>query len=226
MKKLTKEKLKYLSELEKSATPADWVPMDLGQALKSPKDIPLLIELRNNAADLINEAKYAQDVEEFYENRYEKLKELCEKNNLSTEFFNIMANGKESSTAIPHHSEIRSLKYEIDKLVNRIKKSNENMEEMERELYLKLGEAENKIDSLSSQLYIYEGIIIDLISNDINKFSFKDIISFKKINNYYEVEYESYYNPHANPKQLKDIKKFDNVPEMVTFMLNFLKERF
>ena len=225
MKKLTKEKLKYLSELEKSATPADWIPMDLGQALKSAKDIPLLIELRNNASALIDEAKHAQYVEEFYEVRYEKLKELCEKNNLSTEFFNIMANGKESSTAIPHHSEIRSLKYELAKLANRIKKSNENMEKMERELYLKLGEAENKIDSLSSQLYIYEGIIIDLISNGFNEFSFKDLISFKKNNEKWEVEYESYFNPHANPKQLKDIKKFDNVPEMVIFMLNFIKEK-
>ena len=226
MKKLTKEKLKYLSDLEKSATPADWIPIDLGQALKSSKDIPLLIELRNNAADLINEAKYAQDVEEFYEIRYEKLKQLCEKNNLSTEFFNIMANGKEDLTAVPHYCEIRNLKNKLEQANKTIKKCNESIADVERELYLKLNDLENKVDSLLSQNYIYEGLIIDLISNGVNEFSFKDIISFKKINNYYEVEYESYYNPHANPKQLKDIKKFDNVPEMVTFMLNFLKERF
>ena len=226
MKKLTKEKLKYLSDLEKSATPADWIPIDLGQALKSSKDIPLLIELRNNAADLINEAKYAQDVEEFYEIRYEKLKQLCEKNNLSTEFFNIMANGKEDLTAVPHYCEIRNLKNKLEQANKTIKKCNESIADVERELYLKLNDLENKVDSLLSQNYIYEGLIIDLISNGVNEFSFKDIISFKKINNYYEVEYESYYNPHANPKQLKDIKKFDNVPEMVIFMLNFLKERF
>lgn len=225
MKKLTKEKLKYLSDLEKLATPADWIPMDLSQALKSPKDIPLLIELRNNAVNLINEAKYAQDVEEFYEIRYEKLKELCEKNNLSTEFFNIMANGKEDLTAVPHYCEIRSLKNKLEQANKTIKKCNESIEHVERELYLKLGDLENKIDSLSSQLYIYEGIIIDLISNGVNEFYFKDLISFKKNNEKWEVEYESYFNPHANPKQLKDIKNFDNASEMITFVLDFIKKR-
>ena len=200
-KKLSKEKLKYLSDLEKSATPADWVPMDLGQALKSAKDIPLLIELRNNASALIDEAKHAQYVEEFYEVRYEKLKELCEKNNLSTEFFNIMANGKESSTAMPHHSEIRSLKYDLEKLAN-------------------------KYNFMSDRLELYREIIGAMFNSKCNSgFSFRDIISVNYVDNCWEVEYESYFNPHANPKQLKDIKNFDNASEMITFVLDFIKKR-
>lgn len=53
--------------------------------------------------------------------------------------------------------------------------------------------------------------------------SYKNLIYIRnQLDGTFVVEYESYFNPHADPKQLMDQKKFDSVDEVVTFFLDYI----
>ena len=56
------------------------------------------------------------------------------------------------------------------------------------------------------------------------KISYSNLASLSVEDNTYVVEYESYFNPHAAPKQLKDVKKFSSLIDAVNFFVAFLKE--
>lgn len=49
-------------------------------------------------------------------------------------------------------------------------------------------------------------------------------ISYNVDNAQYEIIYESYFNPHANPKSLYDKKSFNDVEDMVDFILEKFKD--
>jgi hypothetical protein len=56
------------------------------------------------------------------------------------------------------------------------------------------------------------------------KISYSDTVSLSVEDNIYIIEYESYFNPHATPKQLKDVKKFSSLIDAVNFFVTFLEE--
>ena len=56
------------------------------------------------------------------------------------------------------------------------------------------------------------------------KICYFDIVSLSVEENYYIIEYESYFNPHANPKQLKDVKKFLSLIDAVNFFYSVIEE--
>jgi hypothetical protein len=113
---MRKEKLEYLTELNKKATPGPWIPMDLGQGLKRDADITLLVELRNNAEALIDSAKGQLWTEEWYAARIELLRDLCDRNGFIVEFCNIAANGKESVHSPPtYQQQMNLLKFAKEK---------------------------------------------------------------------------------------------------------------
>lgn len=56
------------------------------------------------------------------------------------------------------------------------------------------------------------------------KISYSYLASLSVEDNTYVVEYESYFNPHAAPKQLKDVKKFSSLIDAVNFFVTFLEE--
>lgn len=48
---------------------------------------------------------------------------------------------------------------------------------------------------------------------------------FNDEENMFEVHHEVYFNPHADPKSLIDIKKFFTYSEAVMFLINIIKEK-
>ena len=56
------------------------------------------------------------------------------------------------------------------------------------------------------------------------KISYSNLASLSVEDNTYVVEYESYFNPHAAPKQLKDVKKFSSLIDAVNFFVAYLEE--
>jgi hypothetical protein len=151
--KLHKEKLLNLERLNRAATPGPWIPKDLGQGFQKNEDISLLIELRNNADMLISDSRSRQHTEEWYAVRFELLRELCEQNNLLTEYCNIAANGVKDIHAPPtYQQQMELLKFERDKAIEAAKQTSHNMGEMETDLYLKLNTKEDEIESLRDLL--------------------------------------------------------------------------
>jgi DNA-binding transcriptional ArsR family regulator len=160
---MKKDKLKYLEEINQKATAAPWIPKDLSQGLQNNSDIILLIELRNNAANLIDAGKQLLWSQEWYATRLETLRALCEKNGLLTEFCNIVANGKESSDSPPtYQNQINAIKLERDKAIAETGQAYKDMDRMERSFLLRLREKEKEcktyrdlllevVDELSSQ---------------------------------------------------------------------------
>lgn len=57
-------------------------------------------------------------------------------------------------------------------------------------------------------------------------YNYKNLLYIRPINNKYEVEYESYFNPHANPKQLMDKKIFDSLDEAMDWSNKYLHENY
>ena len=160
---MKKDKLKYLEELNQKATAAPWIPKDLSQGLQNNSDIILLIELRNNAANLIDAGKHLLWSQEWYATRLEALRALCENNSLLTEFCNIVANGKESADSPPtYQNQMNAIKLERDKAIAETGQAYKDMDRMERVFYLRLGEKEKEcktyrdllqevVEALSSQ---------------------------------------------------------------------------
>jgi hypothetical protein len=160
---MKKDKLKYLEEINQKATAAPWIPKDLSQGLQNNSDIILLIELRNNAANLIDAGKQLLWSQEWYATRLETLRALCEKNDLLTEFCNIVANGKESVDSPPtYQNQINAIKLERDKAIAETGQAYKDMDRVERDFFLRLGEKEKEcrvykdllrevVDELSSQ---------------------------------------------------------------------------
>lgn len=134
-KKLNKEELTELERLEKKSTPAHWVAKDLAQALKNNNDIILIVELRNKAEQLINMSKQLIHAENWYAVRLQKLRDLCEKHNLLTEFCNIVANGKESPTDPPTYQNIIN---KLEQDITKYKKKNNILQNKLDELQLSL----------------------------------------------------------------------------------------
>ena len=66
----------------------------------------------------------------------------------------------------------------------------------------------------------------DIISQTLSiglDVSYKDLISIRnQLDGTYVVVYEVYFNPHTDPKQLMDQKKFDTTEEVVTFFLDYI----
>lgn len=56
------------------------------------------------------------------------------------------------------------------------------------------------------------------------KISYSNLASLSVEDTTYVVEYESYFNPHAAPKQLKDVKKFSSLIDAVNFFVAYLEE--
>lgn len=169
---LNKEDLKRLSDLEKSATPGNWIAMHLTQAQKKNEDIVLIIELRNKAKSLIDMAKSFLHSEEWYALRFKMLRDLCEKHGLLDQFCNIAANGKEDVFSPRSYQDlVLSANHDKEKAIKAAKQTAKNMEEMERDLYLKLNEKEKEIDRLKY-----------LLSESLNHFHKVDLNLIKEIN--------------------------------------------
>lgn len=132
---LNKEQLSELENLHKKSTPGDWVPKDLSQALKNNNDIILIVELRNKAEQLINMAKQLIYAENWYAVRLQRLRDLCEKHDLLTEFCNIVANGKESPTDPPTYQNILN---KLERDITKYKKKNDILQNKLDELQLSL----------------------------------------------------------------------------------------
>jgi hypothetical protein len=56
------------------------------------------------------------------------------------------------------------------------------------------------------------------------KISYSNLASLSVEDNTYVVEYESYFNPHAAPKQLKDVRKFSSLIDAINFYVAYLEE--
>lgn len=141
--KVSKEKLLELFLLNSKANLSQWDGKDLKSL--SDIDIQLLIELKNFASDLISMARSKIHTEEWYAVRFELLRDLCEEHGLLTEYCNIAANGTKNIFDPPSYSQqLNILKFERDKAVAAANKTSENMEEMERNLYLQLNDKENE----------------------------------------------------------------------------------
>lgn len=169
---LTKEELKRFSDLEKSATPTNWIGLDFSQGLKKIEDIALAVELRNNAASLIDMAKSFIHSEEWYALRFKMLRDLCEKHGLLDQFCNIAANGKEDVFSPRSYEDlVLAANHDKEKAIKAAKQTAKNMEEMERDLYLKINEKEKEIDHLKY-----------LLSESLNHFHKVDLNLVKEIN--------------------------------------------
>lgn len=139
IKYLTKEELSELNRLHQKATPGNWIAKDLMQGLKVNEDIFLILELRNKAASLIDMAKQLIHSEKWYAARLQHLRDLCEKNNLLTEFCNIVANGKESPTDPPTYQNI------INKLERDLEKCKKENQLLQSKLdQIQLSKVQNK----------------------------------------------------------------------------------
>jgi hypothetical protein len=91
--------------------------------------------------------------EEWYAVRFQHFRKLCEDHNLLTEFCNIAANGREDITSPPTFQNLLNLaNLEKEKAIKAAKQTAKNMEEMERDLYLKLNEKEKAIEDLKDLL--------------------------------------------------------------------------
>lgn len=55
---------------------------------------------------------------------------------------------------------------------------------------------------------------------------YKNILFIRPVDNKWEVEYEIYFNPHANPKQLMDKKTFSNFDEALDWSKNYLQDNY
>ena len=55
---------------------------------------------------------------------------------------------------------------------------------------------------------------------------YKNSLCIRPANGRWEVEYESYFNPHANPKQLMDIKLFDTFEEAFDWSKKYLQDKY
>jgi hypothetical protein len=151
--RLSKQKLQRLSDLEKSATPENWFALDATKETKKIEDAILIVELRNNAKSLIEMSKELLHAEEWYAFRLQMLREFCESKGYLTEYCNIVANGKEDvSSPRTYVDLIQIAKHERDKAVEAAKKTAKNMEEMERDLYLKLIDKEKELENLKDLL--------------------------------------------------------------------------
>lgn len=126
MKNLNKLEIKELERLHKEATPANWIPKDIGQAAKKNEDIILIIELRNKAERLIDMAKSLLWSEKWYAIRLQMLRDLCEKNNLLKEFCDIVANGK--SEALPPNDYMK-IQSTMEREIEELKKQNQQLQE-------------------------------------------------------------------------------------------------
>ncbi len=56
--------------------------------------------------------------------------------------------------------------------------------------------------------------------------SYKNLVSLSKNRDKYLVEYESYFNPHANPKQLMDQKLFDSAEGAVNYFIERISSEY
>jgi hypothetical protein len=164
---LSKSELSELERLNKVASPAHWIPLDLSQALKKNEDIVLIVELRNKAGRLIDMAKQLLHTEKWYAIRLRQLRDLCEKHNLLTEFCNIVANGKENHTAPPTYQNIvNQLEYELEQY-----KKKERYE-------IELNQKEEEIDNLRDLLH-------DCVDHLEGQFDAEDnIVMIKRIRDY------------------------------------------
>lgn len=130
-----------------------------------------MIQVKNNSETAVLEKKLAW-TEEWYAVRFQHLRKLCEDHNLLTEFCNIAANGREDITSPPTFQNLLNLaNLEKDKAFRVAKQTAKNMEEMERDLYLKLNEKETQIEELKY-----------LLSESLNYFTSVDLDLVKKIN--------------------------------------------
>lgn len=56
--------------------------------------------------------------------------------------------------------------------------------------------------------------------------SYKNLLYITPIKDKWEVKYEVYFNPHATPKQLMDIKIFDTFDEAFNWSNKYLADNF
>jgi RNA processing factor Prp31 len=111
-----------------------------------------MIQVKNNSELAALEKRLAW-TEEWYAVRFQHLRKLCEDHNLLTEFCNIAANGREDMTSPPTFQNLLNLaNLEKEKAIKAAKQTAKNMEEMERDLYLKLNEKEKTIEDLKDLL--------------------------------------------------------------------------
>ena len=111
-----------------------------------------MIQVKNNSELAALEKKLAW-TEEWYAVRFQHLRKLCEDHNLLTEFCNIAANGREDITSPPTFQNLLNLaNLEKEKAIKAAKKTAKNMEEMERDLYLKLIDKEKELENLKDLL--------------------------------------------------------------------------
>jgi len=111
-----------------------------------------MIQVKNNSELAALEKRLAW-TEEWYAVRFQHLRKLCEDHNLLTEFCNIAANGREDMTSPPTFQNLLNLaNLEKEKAIKAAKQTAKNMEEMERDLYLKLNEKEKAIEDLKDLL--------------------------------------------------------------------------
>lgn len=61
---------------------------------------------------------------------------------------------------------------------------------------------------------------------DCKTLQYKNLLFVRPVNNKWEVEYESYFNPHANPKQLMDTKTFDSLGDAAEWSRNYIQENY
>jgi hypothetical protein len=111
-----------------------------------------MIQVKNNSELAALEKRLAW-TEEWYAVRFQHLRKLCEDHNLLTEFCNIAANGREDATSPPTFQNLLNLaNLEKEKAIKAAKKTAKNMEEMERDLYLKLIDKEKELENLKDLL--------------------------------------------------------------------------
>ena len=74
--------------------------------------------------------------------------------------------------------------------------------------------------------YDLETLVAEAISNkpDVN-ICYRDLVFLKKEKDQWVVEYETYFNPHANPKFLFDKKCFSNAVEAAAFFIEVIVRR-
>lgn len=56
--------------------------------------------------------------------------------------------------------------------------------------------------------------------------NYKNLLFITLIKDKWEVKYESYFNPHATPKQLMDVKIFDTFDEAFNWSSNYIKNNY
>jgi len=129
---------------------------------------------KNNSEELTLEKleKRIDWTEQWYAVRLQNLRKLCEDHNLLTEFCNIVANGREDIISPPTFQNLLNLAiFEKDKAIQAAKQTAKNMEEMERDLYLKLNQKEEEIENLKY-----------LLAESLNYFQSVDLNLVRKIN--------------------------------------------